>query len=76
MKNFEIFDADIQLFTFHEKFIDIFPHFFVFVKNQLNYINATLMFSNFSEFARGENNCIIISPLLLFTFYQKAGMYE
>lgn len=51
MKNFEIFDADIQLFTLHERFFDIFPHIFVFVKNQLNYINVTLMISNNLEFA-------------------------
>ncbi len=76
MKNFEIFDADIQLFTLHESFFDIFPYFFVFVKNQLNYFNVTLTISNFSEFARGENKCIITSPSPLFTFYQKAGMYE
>jgi len=43
MNYFEIFDADIQLFTFHERFIDIFPHFFVFVKNQFNYLNVILM---------------------------------
>jgi len=27
MKNFEIFDADIQLFTLPDRFFDIFPHF-------------------------------------------------